>query len=272
MDLLLHLEYQNKNGELKLIFITRKCSWGGEILNHIKDRGISVDAIIIEELNRLNTTRFLLKRSGITRIIKIAFERLLELLAFKSRASWLQDSFYFSCSKKVYKVNNLNGQYCENLLKELKPDIIVLGYSPILRKNIIDVPDVGILNAHPGLLPEYRGINTIQWAVYNGDDVGVTIHFIDKSVDTGPILARKVIAIHQSDTLTSLAKKIEITAAKLMSDAIISINNGEEITLLPQDADMGKQYYRMPAKLVRETKRKLKERINMMSKSSKRTG
>lgn len=52
---------------------------------------------------------------------------------------------------------------------EIKPDIIVLGGSSIIRENIIKIPKIGILNAHPGLLPKYREVDVIQWAIYNVD-------------------------------------------------------------------------------------------------------
>jgi len=62
----------------------------------------------------------------------------------------------------------------------------------ILKTDIIESPLAGWLNGHPGLLPEYRGLNPVQWAIRNMDRVGATVHLIDEGIDTGPILIRKI--------------------------------------------------------------------------------
>jgi folate-dependent phosphoribosylglycinamide formyltransferase PurN len=250
---------------VKLVFLTTKCSYAADLLNHIKYRGIPIEAIIIERPNRYDIARFLMRRLGIPETARIIFKRLLALLVPSTKEIWLKDTFYNSHSNKVYTVNDLNGKKCERLLTELKPEIVALGYSPILRGNIIDIPKIGILNAHPGLLPKYRGINTIQWAVYNGDDIGVTVHFIDRGVDTGPIIEQKVIHVEQNDTIESLRKKADAAAAELLSDLIFRILKREQISAKPQLVSDGKQYHRMPGKLLCETKRRLEERVGKTS-------
>ena len=45
-----------------------------------------------------------------------------------------------------------------------------------------------VVNIHPGLLPKYRGSCCVEWAIYNGDDVGNTLHLMTKEYDEGPIL------------------------------------------------------------------------------------
>ena len=48
----------------------------------------------------------------------------------------------------------------------------------------------GIINFHPGLIPEARGLDTPQWCIYDGIPLGVTSHFIDSKVDAGRIIER----------------------------------------------------------------------------------
>lgn len=236
-------------------------------MSHIKNRGIAVEAIVILRPNRYEIARFLIKRVGISRTIIIVFERLLGRLAPWKTESWLKDAFYYAYSSKVYMVNDLNGQQCEQLLTELEPEIIALGCSRILRGNIIDIPKIGILNAHPGLLPEYRGMDTIQWAIYNGDDIGVSVHFIDRGVDTGPIIGRRVIDVEHNDTMESLWKKADAAAAELLSDTIFRIFQGERMSTTLQSVDEGRQYYRMPSGLLRATRGRLRKRIEELAGS-----
>lgn len=54
-------------------------------------------------------------------------------------------------------------------------------------------PRFGVLNVHPGILPQYRGASSVEWALYNGDVVGATAHIMDSGYDTGPIVAQRTI-------------------------------------------------------------------------------
>lgn len=75
-------------------------------------------------------------------------------------------------------------------LRKWSPDIIVFAGGNILRRPLLDVPRLGVLNAHLGLLPEIRGMSSPEWSLLTGVPVGVTIHYIDSGIDTGPILQR----------------------------------------------------------------------------------
>lgn len=69
---------------------------------------------------------------------------------------------------------------------------VVASYGQILSKEILAIPKFGALNAHPSLLPTYRGSSPVQAAILNGDEVaGVTIMLMDEKVDHGPVLAQK---------------------------------------------------------------------------------
>src|SRR5436309_2693224 len=56
---------------------------------------------------------------------------------------------------------------------------------------VIEAFRLGILNAHIGVLPAYRGMNVAEWAALEGGSVGCSVHFIDTGIDTGPILATR---------------------------------------------------------------------------------
>ena len=75
-------------------------------------------------------------------------------------------------------------------LEAWSPDlIVVMAFGQILRKNVLELPRLGCLNAHASLLPRWRGASPIQAAILNGDTVsGVTIMQMDPGIDTGPML------------------------------------------------------------------------------------
>ena len=74
-------------------------------------------------------------------------------------------------------------------IRELRPDVIVVYFAPILDQRIFTIPPLGTINLHSSLLPAYRGGHPLFWTVYNGDtQAGVTVHLVDGHMDTGDIL------------------------------------------------------------------------------------
>ena len=74
-----------------------------------------------------------------------------------------------------------------------------------------------IVNAHPGIIPLTRGLDSFKWAIYNGDPLGITLHLIDKEVDKGEICFIKKTPIFCSDDLNSLARRHYETEINLLS-------------------------------------------------------
>jgi len=119
-----------------------------------------------------------------------------------------------------YKVPNHNKRQCRELLEELKPDLGVLGGSRIIRKRILEIPPDGVLNSHPGLLPEVRGSASPAWSVYYDIPIGATCHFIDANIDTGDIVLRREIPVHRGDTYEKLCWLTLVEAGRLMTEAV----------------------------------------------------
>lgn len=70
---------------------------------------------------------------------------------------------------------------------------IVVSYGLIIPEYIIDIPQKGVLNVHPSLLPKLRGASPIESTILTGEQPGTTIMKIDEHMDHGPIIAQKVV-------------------------------------------------------------------------------
>ena len=105
---------------------------------------------------------------------------------------------------------SLKDESIYNKLKEIAPDlIVVVAYGKIIPKNIIDLPNLGIINVHSSILPKYRGASPIHSALINGDDkTGVSIMFINEGLDTGDILKIITTDITEEDDLGTLTKRL----------------------------------------------------------------
>lgn len=84
--------------------------------------------------------------------------------------------------------NDQNARDSTAQLKEWSPDLIMFTGGNILRKQLLEVPRLGVLNVHLGMLPEIRGMSSPEWSLLKQVPVGVTVHYMDSGIDTGPIL------------------------------------------------------------------------------------
>tara|TARA_B100000029_G_scaffold381098_1_gene376210 strand:+ start:600 stop:1184 length:585 start_codon:yes stop_codon:yes gene_type:complete len=107
-------------------------------------------------------------------------------------------------------------------LKKYKIKYIFLaGFMKILSKNFINKFKNKILNIHPSLLPQYKGLNTHERAIKNKEKFsGCTIHFVNEKLDSGKIILQKKVKILKLDTPESLEKRIIKIENKLYPVAI----------------------------------------------------
>ncbi|RME09305.1 MAG: methionyl-tRNA formyltransferase [Ardenticatenia bacterium] len=121
-------------------------------------------------------------------------------------------------------------------LRDLAPDVaVVVAYGEILRPNVLAIPPKGFLNVHASLLPKYRGAAPIQAAILNGDrETGVSIMLLDEGMDTGPVLAQRVVPIAPDETAGTLSEKLAQVGAELLVETLPRWLAGE-IEPRPQD-------------------------------------
>ena len=121
-------------------------------------------------------------------------------------------------------------------LGELRPDaIVVFAYGQILRPAVLELPRLGCLNVHPSLLPRYRGVAPINWAILDGlDETGVTIMLMDEGVDSGPILARESERVLPDDDAETLGWRLAERGARLLTRTLRDWAAGR-IRPTPQD-------------------------------------
>jgi methionyl-tRNA formyltransferase len=127
----------------------------------------------------------------------------------------------------------------ENFVKKLDsitPDLILVwSYPMILPVEVIQIPRLGCINVHLGLLPQYRGVNGVRWALLNGEDkTGVTLHFMDEGIDSGDMIANVTFPITDEDDILSLMQKSIFTGRLLLESCWPAIAAGN-VERMPQD-------------------------------------
>ncbi|MED1467510.1 phosphoribosylglycinamide formyltransferase [Bacillus salipaludis] len=122
--------------------------------------------------------------------------------------------------------------YEQEVLEKLtnhQVDFIVLaGYMRLLGPVLLKAYDGKIINVHPSLLPAFKGKDAIGQALDYGVKVtGVTVHFVDEGMDTGPIIAQESVPVTMSMTREKLTIKIQEIEHRLLPEVIQSLANKE---------------------------------------------
>ncbi len=116
-------------------------------------------------------------------------------------------------------------EYEEKLLGVLKKyqiDFIALaGYLRVIGPTILDHYAHRIINLHPAWLPEYPGLHSIERAFADQQaQTGVTVHYIDAGLDSGPIIAQEHVSILPTDTIETLEARVHETEHRLYPEAL----------------------------------------------------
>lgn len=148
----------------------------------------------------------------------------------------------------VYKTKNINNASSLNLIKELNPDLIVsIFFNQILGKKLLSISR-DCVNIHPAYLPNYKGVSPVFWALANDESyTGVTVHYIDKGIDTGEIIYQEKIPISPNDTEHSLYFKSCEIGISLLLKALTDIESGN-MKPLSYNKNMGVSYFSLPTK------------------------
>jgi phosphoribosylglycinamide formyltransferase 1 len=113
-------------------------------------------------------------------------------------------------------------------IEERGADLVVLaGYMQLLSPSFISRFENRIVNVHPALLPSFPGLDAVGQALDHGVRVtGVTVHFVDDGVDTGPIILQRPIPVPQDRDRAALEEELHATEHVLLPEAIRLIAAG----------------------------------------------
>jgi methionyl-tRNA formyltransferase len=115
------------------------------------------------------------------------------------------------------------------MIAPLRPDLILsAGFKWRVPTEVLQLPRLGVINLHFGLLPERRGANPVGWAFREDDrEFGATVHRMDEGFDTGPILAQSRIPIGDDDDVDSLFPRLVATVPPMMARAFARVAQGD---------------------------------------------
>lgn len=132
-------------------------------------------------------------------------------------------------------------------LREFNPDLIVsVRYRRILRQQVIDLPRLGVLNLHSGLLPDYQGVMATFWAMlHNAQEIGSTVHYIeDSSIDTGAMVSLQPQFLRPDRSYLANVLSLYPSGCRAMLESIHRLETG--VQLATRVKVPGGKYYSFP--------------------------
>lgn len=94
------------------------------------------------------------------------------------------------------------------ILKSNPVDLYIISGARILNKNVIKAAQYKILNIHPGILPEIRGLDTLQWSIYYDKPIGISAHFISEKIDLGNLIYKDELNLFQDDLVRDISLRL----------------------------------------------------------------
>lgn len=150
-------------------------------------------------------------------------------------AKRLKPKFYEGLPYKKHhfpssEINSLAGI---ELIQSLEPDILFTSWAPILKEAVLQIPKLAAINVHFGISPDFRGNDTLFWALYfrNYEKVGGILHYLNKGVDTGNILAEVRPSLESGNGELAVDIKTTHLLAKAAVQVLGKIKESQELPL-----------------------------------------
>ena len=246
---------------VKIVFLVRVPRWysfrGDRLTYVVQQRGHKVAAIIVEPVASGKFLNDLDRKFGASMLLRKMARGGLNWL--QARKTGPPDAALKP--PPVYAVPSHNSAECAALLRLLAPDVIFLRGCGIIRPEIIGIAKTGVLNAHYGELPKYRGVYATEWAILHGDQPVVTMHFVDQHVDSGDILASRPVPLRAGATLASLRDDSSRVGGELLADVLDNLEQGV-IRPRKQATDEGTQYFSMHPRIHAVAERRLHRMVS----------
>ncbi len=145
--------------------------------------------------------------------------------------------------------DDVNSEAFRAMLRDRGVEFIVsISGTQLYKKKLRAQTPYGIVNCHGALLPRYRGLMPSFWTLANGEtEGGVSVHYVDRKLDNGPIIVQRRYRIHAHDTLEDIMARGKDLAAEAIIECVRKVEAGDLEDLMPNpEAEM--THFSMPTR------------------------
>lgn len=159
---------------------------------------------------------------------------------------------------KLIETGPLDSDAAIKAVTALNADLGIHAGGPILKPDLLKAFRLGVINAHMGMIPVYRGMSAAEWPALEGGTVGCSVHVIDPGIDTGPLIARRALDISGCRSTGDLWTLVDEAQLALLADVLSSvIATGALPRLQIPPEPVAPQYFQMHPSLRRLLQRRL---------------
>ena len=203
---------------MRVVVLTTGGDYGAAVVEGLGERGVAIEAVVLD----LFRPR-----------LRVAIRRPRRIVGPARR--WL-GARRLRRSAPLHVVGNQNDRRSIELLRSLRPDVLVLAGARILSDAVLAVPTIGALNAHPAHLPGPRGTGVVGRSILGGLPVTVTVHFAAPALDAGDVVERRLVPVEPGDALGDIQRRADMLCAAALADVVARAARGEELSREPQPA------------------------------------
>ncbi len=149
-------------------------------------------------------------------------------------------------SISLIETSNLFSTETKSKMLALSPDYLICGGCGVVPDDLITSMSGRVLNAHPGILPDFRGLDPVLWTLSQRMPVGATLHFVDSNLDSGPIIKTEKLNWQNPSTLTDC----RIQCSQLCAELVVKFLSAPQCHIaVEQNSQMGNYYGPFPDEL-----------------------
>jgi methionyl-tRNA formyltransferase len=136
----------------------------------------------------------------------------------------------------ITRVANVNTSEARDELRSADPAVVVVNGTRIIGVETLSAVDVPFINTHAGITPLYRGVHGGYWALAEGrrDLVGTTVHYVDRGIDTGRIIAQAFFEVTDMDNFATYPYLHTAAGISILVPAVRDALAGEPATATPE--------------------------------------
>lgn len=199
------------------------------IYNALRKKHGEIKVVMEKPMSRLEMAKRRAKRLGFLEVFgQILFVGLVvPLLArlSRKRIAEIEQTHNLEndwANVQIIEIDSVNSEKTIEVLKELKPKLVVVNGTRIIGKKLLETTDAIFINTHAGITPLYRGVHGAYWALAEGkpDLVGTTVHLVDKGIDTGNIIEQAFFEVTKDDNFATYPYLHTAFGIPILSDAV----------------------------------------------------
>ena len=205
----------DRSDQLKVIFVTGSLFYNSRVVERVLQsmpgavRAVIVGDFIYPKIGLFKSIVRVVQKAGWQYFLFKVFETLATqaLVLLKGRKSrfHLIDDMTRLYGVPVLYTKDLNAKRDVDFMRKFDPDVIVSMIPQKIGDEVMSLPKIGVINLHPGLLPEYRCFGGYFWPmVHDFGSYGYTIHFINEKIDAGDLILREAFPITKESTAQNL--------------------------------------------------------------------